>query len=65
MSTYALDEVLRQWSQGIFTSEQTNGHILQHLVLLQEQVKHLRGRLAALEGVTPTPPSAGNTRPRQ
>lgn len=50
MSTYAVDELLRKWTQGTLTGEQALGHVLQHLKLLHDQIASLEQRLAAAGG---------------
>lgn len=37
-STYTLTELLRQWMNEDLTSDQMIGHMLQHLIMLHDQV---------------------------
>lgn len=37
MSTYSVDELLRQWQRNSITPEQAIGYILQHLALLYQR----------------------------
>ena len=39
MSMYTLEELLKRWKLDTLTAEQAIGQILQHLVVMQKQIK--------------------------
>jgi hypothetical protein len=40
-TTYPLKQLLALWAQGQLTPEQVIGHLLQHLVALEQRVRQL------------------------
>jgi hypothetical protein len=48
MSTYSVDELLRQWQRNSITPEQAIGSMLQHLVLLSQRDGQRGERVADL-----------------
>ena len=49
MSTYPAPDLLRLWSLGEVTPEQTIGHLVQHLVTITQRLTELEKRLRQLE----------------
>ena len=49
MSTYPANELLRLWSLGEVSPEQTIGHLVQHLVALTQRLSELEKRLRQVE----------------
>jgi hypothetical protein len=45
VATYPTKELMKRWETERLTIQQIIGHILQHLLALEEQVKDLRRRL--------------------
>lgn len=45
MSTYPLRKLLSLWAQGKLTVERAIGHMLQHLVALEQRTSQLEQRL--------------------
>jgi len=45
VSTYPTKELMNRWESERLTMQQIIGHILQHLLALEEQVKDLKRRL--------------------
>ena len=45
MATYPTKELMNRWESERLTMPQIIGHILQHLLALEEQVKELKRRL--------------------
>ena len=56
MSTYPANELLRLWSLGEVTPEQTIGHLVQHLVTITQRLTELEKRLRQLEQQPPRQP---------
>ena len=49
MSTYPLPDLLRRWSLGELTPEQTIGHLVQQLIAQSQQLAEVEKRLRQLE----------------
>ena len=49
MSTYPAPDLLRLWSLGEVTPEQTVGHLVQHLVAITQRLTELEKRLRQVE----------------
>ena len=56
MSTYPAPDLLRLWSLGEVTPEQTIGHLVQHLVTLTQRLSELEKRLRQVEQQPPRQP---------
>lgn len=65
MSTYTLEELLKQWINEELTVDQAIGHILQHLITIQQHQQQIERCLstaaAGIPVVEPSPPP-GTTR---
>ena len=56
MSTYPASDLLRLWSLGEVTPEQTIGHLVQHLVTITQRLTDLEKRLRQVEQQHSTQP---------
>ena len=56
MSTYPAPDLLRLWSLGEVTPEQTIGHLVQHLITITQRLTEVEKRLRQVEQQPPRQP---------